>query len=74
MKTEDAENDFMESEEGLYSHDLDTKEIEQNQDNFTDLTLIRINFEPDELKIKTGLDTKSISQEKKIKDLFKNHV
>lgn len=74
MKIDDVENDFLETEEGLFSHDLNSKEIEQNKDNFTDLTSIRINFEPEDLKINTGFNAKSINNEKKIKELFKNHV
>jgi len=74
MKKNYVENDFLENEEGLVSHDLNSKEIEQNKDNFTDLTSIKINFEPDEIKINTVFNTDSINNNKKIKDLFKNHV
>lgn len=74
MKMEYEENDILYAEEDIFSHDLNLKEIEQNKQNFTELTSIRINFEPEELNINSGINTKIINEKKTIKDLFKNHV
>lgn len=74
MKIENMEYDFTEAEEGAVSHDLNSEEIEKNKHNFTELTSIKFNFEPEKLKINADLNTKFFNDEKKIKDLFKDHV
>ena len=53
MKIEDIEDDIYHTDDGIVSHDLRTEEIERNKHNFTELTSIRINFEPEEFKINT---------------------
>jgi len=73
MKSE-QENVIMKVAEEIITHDLDSDEIEQNKHIFNDLTSIKVNFEAEELKISSG-NIKSFKEEdKKIKDLFKNHV
>jgi len=68
------ENVIMKVAEGIFTYDLDSDEIEQNKHIFNDLTSIKVNFEVKELKISSG-NIKSFKEEdKKIKDLFKNHV
>lgn len=74
MKIEDIGDDIYHTDDVIVSHDLNTEEIERNKLNFSELTSIRINFEPEEFKINTPTDSKQNNENKAIKDLFKNHV
>jgi len=74
MNIEEDIDENRNAEDGIFSHNLKWKEIKENKHNFNDLTSIRINFEPEELMINAGINTKLNNENKMINDLFKNHV
>jgi len=60
--------------EKIEAMDLEHDDIKKNKDYFNALTLVKLNYEPEANKLIFHKFDKNFFEEKKIKDIFNNHV